>query len=182
MDHSKMDHSKMDHAAMGHTAAAAPETSGLVHVPPVDAPAGAKVLSYTDLKRLDRSYALNPPDRTIDIRLTGNMEKFIWSFDDRKFSESEPLQFHYGERLTLVLINDSMMLHPIHLHGMWSEVYSADGRFQMRKNTVTVQPGQRLTYRITADAPGRWAYHCPMLYHMEAGMFREVVVGPATGS
>jgi len=143
---------------------------------------GRRVLTYADLHTVGGPLDTREPSREIVLHLTGNMTRFIWSFDDRKFSESEPLQFHYGERLTLVLINDSMMLHPIHLHGMWSEVYSADGRFQMRKHTVTVQPGQRLTYRITADAPGRWAYHCHMLYHMEAGMFREVVVGPETGS
>jgi CopA family copper-resistance protein len=143
---------------------------------------GRRVLTYADLHTVGGPLDTREPGREIVLHLTGNMTRFIWSFDDRKFSESEPLQFHYGERLTLVLINDSMMLHPIHLHGMWSEVYSADGRFQVRKHTITVQPGQRLTYRVTADAPGRWAYHCHMLYHMEAGMFREVVVAPETGS
>jgi FtsP/CotA-like multicopper oxidase with cupredoxin domain len=143
---------------------------------------GRRVLTYADLHTVGGPLDTREPGRQIVLHLTGNMTRFIWSFDDRKFSESEPLQFHYGERLTLVLINDSMMLHPIHLHGMWSEVYSADGRFQVRKHTITVQPGQRLTYRVTADAPGRWAYHCHMLYHMEAGMFREVVVAPETGS
>jgi CopA family copper-resistance protein len=143
---------------------------------------GRRVLTYADLHTVGGPLDTREPGRDIVLHLTGNMTRFIWSFDDRKFSESEPLQFHYGERLTLVLINDSMMLHPIHLHGMWGEVYSADGRFQMRKHTITVQPGQRLTYRVTANAPGRWAYHCHMLYHMEAGMFREVVVGPETGS
>jgi CopA family copper-resistance protein len=143
---------------------------------------GRRVLTYADLHTVGGPLDSREPGREIVLHLTGNMTRFIWSFDDRKFSESEPLQFHYGERLTLVLINDSMMLHPIHLHGMWSEVYSADGRFQVRKHTITVQPGQRLTYRITANAPGRWAYHCHMLYHMEAGMFREVVVSPETGS
>jgi len=143
---------------------------------------GRRVLTYADLHTLGGPLDTREPGREIVLHLTGNMTRFIWSFDDLKFSESEPLQFHYGERLTLVLINDSMMLHPIHLHGMWGEVYSADGRFQMRKHTITVQPGQRLTYRVTADALGRWAYHCHMLYHMEAGMFREVVVARETES
>lgn len=135
-----------------------------------------RVLTYADLHTVGGPLDTREPGREIVLHLTGNMTRFIWSFDDRKFSESEPLEFHYGERLTLVLINDSMMLHPIHLHGMWGEVYAADGRFHVRKHTITVQPGQRLTYRVTANAPGRWAYHCHMLYHMEAGMFREVVV------
>jgi len=104
------------------------------------------------------------------------MQRYIWSFDGQKFSESQPLRFNYGERLRVVLINDSMMNHPIHLHGMWSEVESPDGEFLFRKHTVVIQPGQQLSYRVTANAPGRWAFHCHLLYHMEAGMFREVVV------
>jgi FtsP/CotA-like multicopper oxidase with cupredoxin domain len=108
------------------------------------------------------------------------MQRYMWSFDGRKFSDSEPLRWRYGERLRIVLVNDTMMTHPIHLHGMWSEVEDSGGEFQLRKHTVTVQPGQRLSYRVTADAPGRWAYHCHLLYHMEAGMFREVIVAPQT--
>ena len=90
--------------------------------------------------------------------------------------QSRPLQLRYRERLRIVLVNDTMMTHPIHLHGMWSEVEDAHGAFQLRKHTVTVQPAQRLSYRVTADALGRWAYHCHLLYHMEGGMFREVAV------
>ncbi len=142
---------------------------------------GRRVLTYADLHTLGGPLDAREPGRQIELHLTGHMQRFIWSFDDRKFSQSKPLQFHPGERLTLVLVNDSMMLHPIHLHGMWGEVYSADGRFQVRKHTITVQPGQRLTYRVTADALGTWAYHCHLLYHMEAGMFREVVVAQGAG-
>jgi FtsP/CotA-like multicopper oxidase with cupredoxin domain len=108
------------------------------------------------------------------------MERFIWSFNGEKFSEAEPLRFNHGERLRIVLVNDSMMTHPIHLHGMWSEVETPQGEFLVRKHTVTVQPGQRVTYAVTADALGRWAYHCHLLYHMEAGMFREVHVTHGT--
>jgi CopA family copper-resistance protein len=143
---------------------------------------GRRVLTYADLHTVGGPLDTREPSRELVLHLTGNMTRFTWSFDDRKFSDSEPLQFHYGERLTLVLINDSMMLHPLHLHGMWGEVYTADGRFRVRKHTITVQPGQRLTYRVTADARGRWAYHCHLLYHMEAGMFREVIVAPEPGS
>jgi FtsP/CotA-like multicopper oxidase with cupredoxin domain len=89
---------------------------------------------------------------------------------------AKPVHFNTGERLRIVLVNDTMMNHPIHLHGMWSELENPDGQFQVRKHTINVQPAQRITYAVTADAPGRWAYHCHLLYHMEAGMFREVVV------
>jgi FtsP/CotA-like multicopper oxidase with cupredoxin domain len=104
------------------------------------------------------------------------MQRYIWSFDGQKFSEAQPLRFNYGERLRVVLINDTMMNHPIHLHGMWSEVESPDGDFLFRKHTVVVQPGHQLSYRVSANALGRWAFHCHLLYHMEAGMFREVAV------
>jgi FtsP/CotA-like multicopper oxidase with cupredoxin domain len=104
------------------------------------------------------------------------MERFIWSFNGQKFSEAEPLRFNFGERLRITLVNDTMMTHPIHLHGMWSEVETPEGEFQVRKHTVNVNPAQQISYAVTADALGRWAYHCHLLYHMEAGMFREVEV------
>ena len=94
------------------------------------------------------------------------MERFIWSFNGKKFSEAEPLRFTFGERLRITLVNDSMMTHPIHLHGMWSEIENPHGQFQVRKHTVMVNPAQRITYAVTADALGRWAYHCHLLYHM----------------
>ena len=173
-----MDHSKMDHAAMGHTSAAAPDTSGLVHVPPVDAPAGAKVLSYTDLRRLDRSYALNPPDRTIDIRLTGNMEKFIWSFDDRKYSEQPVINFTQGETVRLVFKNETMMNHPIHLHGLWMDLDNGAGEARPRKHVVIVPPGRTVSVTVQMAEVGRWPFHCHFLFHMMTGMFREFVVHP----
>ena len=104
------------------------------------------------------------------------MERFIWGFDGVKFSDAKPVHFKSGERLRIVLVNDTMMNHPIHLHGMFGELENAQGQFQVRKHTINVQPAQRITYAVAADNPGRWAYHCHMLYHMEAGMFREVVV------
>jgi CopA family copper-resistance protein len=137
---------------------------------------GRRVLTYADLHTIGGPIDARSAEREIQLHLTGHMERFMWSFNGEKFSESTPLQFNYGERLRLTLINDTMMLHPIHLHGMWSEVESPGGEFQVRKHTVTVQPAQQLSYLVTADALGRWAYHCHMLYHMEAGMFREVVV------
>jgi FtsP/CotA-like multicopper oxidase with cupredoxin domain len=140
---------------------------------------GRRVLTYADLHTLDGSIDPREPGREIRLHLTGHMQRFVWSFDGKKFSESAPLRFFHGERLRVVLVNDSMMMHPIHLHGMWSEVESADSRFLVRKHTVIVQPGQQLSYGVTVNAPGRWAFHCHLLYHMEAGMFREVVVEQA---
>ena len=137
---------------------------------------GRRVLTYADLHTLGGPIDHRPAGRDIELHLTGHMERFVWSFGGEKFSEAEPLRFNYGERLRLVLVNDSMMHHPIHLHGMWGEVESEKGEFLVRKHTITVQPGQRLAYWVTADALGRWAYHCHLLYHMEAGMFREVHV------
>jgi FtsP/CotA-like multicopper oxidase with cupredoxin domain len=143
---------------------------------------GRRVLSYADLHTLGGPIDRRPPGRDIELHLTGHMERFIWSFNGQKFSEAEPLRFTLGERLRIVLVNDSMMSHPIHLHGMWSEVEAGDGTFLVRKHTVSVQPAQRLSFLVTADALGRWAFHCHLLYHMEAGMFRQVVVAPADGS
>jgi len=137
---------------------------------------GRRVLTYADLHTLGGPIDTRPPGREIELHLTGHMARYVWSFNGQKFSESQPLLFKLGERLRITLVNDSMMIHPIHLHGMWSELETADGRFLARKHTVMVQPGQRLSYLVTADALGSWAYHCHLLYHMEAGMFREVRV------
>jgi FtsP/CotA-like multicopper oxidase with cupredoxin domain len=137
---------------------------------------GRRVLTYADLHTIGGSLDSREPGRDIRLHLTGHMQRFIWSFDGQKFSESQPLRFNFGERLRVVLINDSMMNHPIHLHGMWSEVESPEGEFLVRKHTIVVQPGQQLSYRVSANALGRWAFHCHLMYHMEAGMFREVVV------
>ena len=136
---------------------------------------GRRVLSYADLHTIGGSLDPREPGRTLTLHLTGNMERYVWGFDGVKFSDAKPIVFRYGERLRITLINDTMMTHPIHLHGMWSEVEAPDGGFQVRKHTVSVQPAQQISYRVSADALGRWAYHCHLLYHMEAGMFREVV-------
>jgi len=143
---------------------------------------GRRVLTYADLHTLGGPIDHRPAGRDVELHLTGHMERFVWSFNGQKFSEAEPLRFNYGERLRLVLVNDSMMNHPIHLHGMWGEIESEKGEFLVRKHTITVQPGQRLAYGVTADALGRWAYHCHLLYHMEAGMFREVRVERKDGA
>ncbi|MGH8031962.1 MAG: copper resistance system multicopper oxidase [Luteimonas sp.] len=137
---------------------------------------GRKVLSYANLHTIGGALDPRAPARDIELHLTGNMQRYMWSFDGQKFSDARPLHFRIGEHLRIVLVNDTMMPHPVHLHGMWSEVENAAGEFQVRKHTVMVQPAQRISYRVSADAPGSWAYHCHLLYHMEAGMFRQVVV------
>ena len=137
---------------------------------------GRKVLTYADLKSTFDDPDGREPGRTIELHLTGHMERFAWSFDGIKFSSSEPMRLTYGERLRIVLVNDTMMSHPIHLHGMWSDLEDEQGRFQVRKHTIDMPPGTRRAYRVRADALGRWAYHCHLLFHMESGMFREVRV------
>jgi FtsP/CotA-like multicopper oxidase with cupredoxin domain len=137
---------------------------------------GRRVLSYADLHTIGGPLDPREPTREIELHLTGNMERYMWSFNGVPYSEAKPILFHYGERLRIVLINDTMMNHPIHLHGMWSEVETAQAQFQVRKHTVNVRPAQRISYLVNADARGRWAYHCHMLYHMDGGMFRAVVV------
>jgi CopA family copper-resistance protein len=137
---------------------------------------GRRVLTYADLTSSFDDPDGREPTRTIELHLTGHMERFAWSFDGVKFSDAEPLRLIYGERIRVVLVNDTMMTHPIHLHGMWSDLEGDDGAFKVRKHTIDMPPGARRTYRVTADALGRWAYHCHLLFHMEAGMFREVRV------
>ena len=142
---------------------------------------GHRVLVYTDLKALE-PYDQRPPDREIELHVTGNMERYMWSFDGRKFSEvTAPIPFSHGERIRLTLVNDTMMEHPIHLHGMWMELENGHGEYLPRKHTISVKPAERLSVLINADAPGRWAFHCHFLYHMDMGMFRVVEVSPYAG-
>ncbi|TWG90064.1 MULTISPECIES: copper resistance system multicopper oxidase [Luteimonas] len=137
---------------------------------------GRRVLAYADLRSLFDDPDGREPGRTVELHLTGHMEKFAWSFDGIPFASAEPLRLNYGERMRIVLVNDTMMQHPIHLHGLWSDLEDANGAFMVRKHTVDMPPGTRRSYRVRADALGRWAYHCHLLYHMEAGMMREVRV------
>jgi CopA family copper-resistance protein len=196
MDHGGMDHRSMDHHGMDHgsvAAAAAVHHARSEYGPGVDMRVdtprsnlddpgiglrdnGRRVLTYADLHTVGGPIDAREPGREIELHLTGNMERFMWSFDGIQYPDATPVHFNTGERLRIVLVNDTMMNHPIHLHGMWSELENPDGRFQVRKHTVNVQPAQRISYAVTADAPGRWAWHCHLLYHMEAGMMREVVV------
>lgn len=137
---------------------------------------GRRVLTYGDLRSTFDDPDGREPSRTIELHLTGHMARFAWSFNGVKFSDAEPLRLTYGERVRIVLVNDTMMTHPIHLHGMWSDLEDEQGHFLVRKHTIDMPPGSRRSYRVTADALGRWAYHCHLMYHMEAGMFREVRV------
>ena len=197
MGHAAMDHAAMDHAAMGHgghgTGAMQSHPDSERNNPLVDMQTmtpthrlddpgiglrdnGRTVLTYGMMRSLFDDPDGRAPGREIELHLTGHMEKFAWSFDGIKFADAQPLRLNYGERLRIVLVNDTMMTHPIHLHGMWSDVEDAQGNFQLRKHTVDMPPGSKRSYRVRADALGRWAYHCHLLYHMEAGMFREVQV------
>lgn len=140
---------------------------------------GHKVLTYRDLVALDRNPDGRAPERSLDIHLTGNMERFMWSFDGVKMSDHvAPIPFIEGERVRVNLINDSMMAHPIHLHGHFFELVTGHGDFAPRKHTVVVAPGGKATFDLTANAVGDWAFHCHLLYHMYAGMMRVVSVRP----
>jgi CopA family copper-resistance protein len=141
-----------------------------------------RVLLYTDLKSLRPSDSHRRPDREIEVHLTGHMERYMWSFDGQKYSEAPPIRFRYGERVRLTFVNDTMMEHPLHLHGMWMYLENGAGRYLPRKHTVLVKPAERLSVAIDADAPGRWAFHCHLQLHMEAGMFRVVEVSEPTTS
>jgi len=139
--------------------------------------AEGRVLVYKDLRCATPRTAVSEPEREIELHITGNMERYMWSFDGRKYSEAkDPIPFRYGERVRLVLINDTMMDHPIHLHGMWMELESGAGEYQPLKHTITVKPAEKLSVIINADAAGKWAFHCHLLLHMDMGMFRVVEV------
>lgn len=180
MDSGEMDHGDMagmDHSAMGHGAAAAGDPfyapgSGLLPT----AADGGRFLSYADLRTQKPLYPDREPDREIEIRLTGNMERFFWSINDLKYSQAEPIRLTLGERVRFKFVNETMMTHPMHLHGMWSILDVGAGKWNPAKHTISVAPGTTVYAEIEADAPGRWAFHCHLMYHMASGMFREVRV------
>ena len=137
---------------------------------------GRRVLTYADLHSIGKAKReQREPTREIEMHLTGNMERYIWGFDGLTFKESKPVRLAKDERVRISLVNDTMMTHPMHLHGMWSDLRAPNGDFQVRKHTIIVQPAQKISFDVTGEA-GRWAWHCHLLYHMESGMFREVVV------
>jgi len=146
------------------------------------APPGAKVLSYRDLKALNNPWGNRKFDRVIEIRLTGNMERYFWSINGNKYSEAQPIVFNYGERVRLHFINETMMNHPMHLHGMWMVPDVGNGAQNPLKHVVNIKPGTELNVDVVADAEGGWAFHCHLLYHMETGMMRKVVVQRTSAS
>ena len=214
MGHGGMDHSGGDHSNMGHapstggmdhgsmkmrdTSSVPPDVAvgpgvDMVSANPADRmgdpglgldKVGHKVLTYRDLTALEPNDDPRKPSRHMQIHLSGNMERYMWSFDGRKFNAvaDQPIRFAYNERVRVKLVNDTMMAHPIHLHGHFFElVNGADRMHQPQKHTVIVQPGGSATFDLTADEPGDWAFHCHLLYHMHAGMFQIVTVASPDG-
>lgn len=212
MDHGGMDHGGMDHSAMGHDMggmdhgsmnhnmrdpSVAPQVKmgpGVASLSPMaedrtgDRPTGLekvdhRVLTYRQLKSLAPNSDKRKPSREIDVHLTANMERYMWSFDGEKFSDkTEPLAFRHMERVRVNLINHTMMPHPIHLHGFFFEVVNGNPGHHPHKNVVNVLPGGKVSFDLTADALGDWAFHCHMLMHMHSGMFRVVTVRHEEGA
>jgi CopA family copper-resistance protein len=182
IDHSQMDMSGdmtgMNHSARGSKIGEfyAPG-SGLIP----SAANGGKFLSYNDLKALRPLYRDRPATRTIELRLTGNMERYIWSINGVKMDDAEPIRLKYGERVRFKFVNETMMSHPMHLHGMWAILDTGKGKWDPIKHTVSIAPGTTVYTETEVDATGQWAFHCHLSYHAEAGMFRKVIVegGPA---
>jgi CopA family copper-resistance protein len=137
---------------------------------------GWRVFTYADLRARAPYPGFTAPTREVEIHLTGNMERFTWAIDGVPFHEAEPIRFTFGERIRFTMVNDTMMAHPMHLHGMWMELENGAGERIARKHTINVKPAEKVSLLVHADAPGRWAFHCHLLYHMEVGMFRVVEV------
>jgi len=175
MDHSQM--SGMDHSSMQMPEGGAGDPfyakgSGLVPT----AANGGKFLSYADLKAQKPLYEEREPTREIELRLTGNMERYTWSINGVKYEDADAIRLKYGERVRFKFVNETMMTHPMHLHGMWSILDVGAGQWNPIKHTVSVQPGTTVYMETEVDAPGQWAFHCHLTYHMAAGMFRKVIV------
>ena len=189
MDHSKMDHSKMnhgdmqgmDHSKMDHSqhGTAKPQENDQVVYGWANAstPAGNKALQYSDLKSLEPQKDTREASSELVVRLGGTMERYIWTINGKKFSDAEPLKVKYGERIRIKFINDSMMAHPMHLHGMFMQLENGQESVDMpNKHTLIVPPGKTVTALLTADELGEWAIHCHLLYHMSAGMMNKLIV------
>ncbi|NAR57225.1 multicopper oxidase domain-containing protein [Acinetobacter haemolyticus] len=140
-------------------------------------PVGQKALQYSDLQSLNPQPDTRAPEREMEIRLGGNMERYIWTINGKKFNETEPFKVKYGERIRLKFVNDSMMAHPMHLHGMFMQLENGQDPSNMpNKHTIIVPPGKTVTTLLTADELGEWAIHCHLLYHMAAGMMNKLIV------
>lgn len=166
----------MDHSAMGHGAMPGMQDGAMKSGIAPAAANGGKVLVYGDLRAMKKYPGYRAPDREIELRLTGNMERYFWSFNDKKYSEAEPIRLKLGERVRFKFVNTTMMSHPMHLHGMWMQLDTGKKAYDPLKHVVNVPPGQTVYVEIPADAPGEWAFHCHLMYHMMAGMFRKVIV------
>jgi CopA family copper-resistance protein len=172
MDHAampEMNHAMFSHAGHGGHAMAD-------HGQEEHADTEHRVLSYADLKSAEKHADWREPNREIILRLTGTMNRYIWSINGKKYSEAEPIRLKYGERVRFTYINETMMNHPLHLHGMWQDLDNGNGPFNPRKHVVNVKPGETVHVDVPVDAPGEWAFHCHLVYHMETGMFRKIIV------
>lgn len=160
-----------------------PENPHAAHMrhPEPEAPAMGpyKALNYQHLMAAAPNPGWRQPDREIRLRLTGNMYRYIWSFDDIKYSESEPLRVKFGEHIRFTYVNETMMNHPLHLHGMWQYLDNGNGAYNPKKHVINVPPGKTVSVIVVADAEGEWAFHCHLLYHMDTGMFRRLIVEKA---
>jgi FtsP/CotA-like multicopper oxidase with cupredoxin domain len=184
----------MDHAAMGHGSAGTGQAArtdmsaagahaghgGMTQSDPfavnTGAPPGTRVLTYRDLRALANPYPVRVPDRIIEVRLTGNMERYMWSINGNRFSEAQPMVWRLGERVRLRFINETMMSHPMHLHGVWMQPQVGNGAENPLLHTVAIRPGSTMDVDVEADAEGGWAFHCHLLFHMETGMMRKVEI------
>lgn len=192
LSHADMGMAGMDHSAMGHGSSSYKPRVPVKMGPHIDMMAtnpqlrlndpgvglrnnGRRVLTYADLRNLTPTRDKRPPSHEIELHLTGNMSRYMWSINGQNFMEAKPIALKFGERVRFTFINNTMMNHPMHMHGMWSELETGDPNYLPRKHTVVVQPGAKISYLLTADALGQWAFHCHMLYHMD-GMMRTVVV------
>jgi FtsP/CotA-like multicopper oxidase with cupredoxin domain len=202
MDMSSMDHGSMagmDHGAMtmsdpvpqthDHRMGVGVDTVSMVQLSRIDEPGLGlesvphRALRYSQLRSLTPNPDTRAPGREMEIHLTGNMERYMWSFDGMKLSEvKEPIIFHEGERLRVTLVNDTMMSHPIHLHGMFFDLVVGETDHKPRKHTVIVKPAERLSFDVTADHVGDWAFHCHLFFHMHAGMMQVVSVLPLSAA
>jgi FtsP/CotA-like multicopper oxidase with cupredoxin domain len=141
------------------------------------------VLVYTDLRRLKPNLDARGPSREIELHLTANMERYMWAFDGKSYAEViTPIPLTLNERVRLTFVNDTMMPHPLHVHGMFFDVVTDAGIYRPRKHTLVLKPGEKASVDLTADAAGPWAFHCHLLYHMHAGMMRVLQVGPGAQS
>jgi len=171
MEPAAMDHAAMDHPAMGHGGMSEMSMPGTI-----------ERLSYDDLEALTPYDGAREPDRVIEVRLTGNMHRYFWTINDVGFDDAEPIHLTLGERVRLRFVNETMMDHPMHLHGMWMDLQNGNGDRNPRKHTISIPPGGTVEADVTVDALGDWAFHCHLMFHMDTGMMRRVVVARAVES